>query len=204
MAKADQWAITKAQKGPDGVDTLGYPEHKRSCMTYSQYISGFTEEEISDFMEIELREVKRDIQHIITTLPPRTIIQHNNDRQRIILQREEAANYNKLINDSLKMTANDFLAAGVSPASVLREYREAVGQTQKPEPLIQVNSQQNFWGQPETPDSSGISSAEDAIRKVLAELDEQNHKDEAIDIEPEDAVPQEDGEPRAAESEALD
>lgn len=45
----------------------------------------------------------------------------------------------------------------------MKEYREATGMVAKPEPLPQVNMQQNFSGN-SSAGRHGISSAEDLIR----------------------------------------
>lgn len=192
MAKVDEHALTKTDVIPAHPKTLGYEHHKRACMVYSHWRSGYTEEEISDFMELDIDEIRKDLQHINVTLPVRRIIQDNNDRSRIMLQRQEQINYNKLLGEALQTDSAAYLQAGISPAGILKEFREAVGLTQKPQPLIQVNTQQNYLGE-ETHTGAGVRSAEDAIRKVLAEM-ERDESQEVIDVEPEESESEEEKE----------
>jgi hypothetical protein len=163
------WSITKA--GPEPLLRRGkteYPQHKRAEQTYSQWMAVYSEEEIADFFGIELEEVLRDIQHIHQVLPTRTVIAHLNARNRILIQRAEQARYRQLLSEALATLVEDYLQAGVSPTGPLKEYREATGMTSKPEPLIQVNPQDNYVGG--TPIGDNPRSAADAIRRVLAHM----------------------------------
>ena len=152
-------------------DRTDYTNHKRAQQVYSQWMAGYAEEEIARFFGIELQEVLRDIQHIHQVLPTRTVIAHLNDRNRILIQRAEQEQYRRLLADALATPVDNYLQAGVSPVGPMKEFREATGMVSKAEPLLQINAQQNIIGG--TPENgSGIRSAEDAIRRVLALMTE--------------------------------
>ena len=88
------------------------------------------------------------------------------------------------MKDSLSTPAAALIAAGLSPASVLKEYREATGMVQKAEPLLQINTQIN--NQP-TASSGGIQSTEDVIRRVLNQINQAVPESPAIiDVEDSD------------------
>jgi hypothetical protein len=157
------WAITKA--GPEPLlhrDRIAYPDHRRAQQTYSQWMSGFGEDEIARFFEIEIEEVLRDVQHVHQILPVRTVIAHLNDRNRILIQRAEGERYRRLLSESLSTPVEDYLQAGVSPVGALKEYREAAGMVEKPG-TFSVSVAQSITiadGRP--------TSAEDVIRKIVA------------------------------------
>ena len=162
------YAITK--QGPEPLlhkDRTAYPNHDRACRVYSQWLAGYSEEEVADFFGIEPRDVELDVQHVHGILPTRTVIAHNNDRSRLLVQRQQSEEFRRLMGEALKTPATDYLSAGISPAGILKEYREAVGQVQKAEPLVQFNTQQNFLGSGPAA-RLGITSAEDVIRMILA------------------------------------
>lgn len=175
MAKASEFALAKLT--PPGGNALEYPNHDRANEIYSQFISGFTEEEIATFHSLDLEEVNRDLMYVQTRIPVRQIISQNNDRTRILVQREHSENFRRLIGESLALPAGEFLKAGVSPTGVLKEFRETTGLVQKAEPLIQVNTQQNFLGGGAS-GQNGISSAEDVIRKVLDRINQNENPPE--------------------------
>jgi hypothetical protein len=175
MAKASEFAIAKFT--PPGGNALEYPNHDRANEIYSQYISGFTEDEIASFHGLDIEEVKKDIMYTQTRIPVKQIISQNNDRNRILVQREQSESFRRLIGESLALPAQSFLTAGVSPTGVLKEFREATGMIAKAEPLIQVNTQQNFLGGGAS-GQNGISSAEDVIRKVLDQINQNDLQDE--------------------------
>jgi hypothetical protein len=176
MTRAHETAIAKI--GP-GSTALEYLTHDRAVDIYNSWAVGFSEGELAKFYGVEVEEVKRDMAHIMSTMSPRLIIHDRNNRLRIVLQREYDKDFENLMSGSLKMGADQYIAAGISPAGVLKEYREATGMVQKAEPLIQVNTQIN------NPANAGIGGkkircAEDMIRMVLAETTKTNKTDENI------------------------
>ncbi len=183
MAKAPEYLIPKI--APDQSVALDYPFHDRAQQLYNQWISGFTEDEIALFHQLPLEEVKRDLMYVQTKIPVRQIIAHNNDRNRIMVQREQSESFRRLFKESLELSAAQLVANGLSPAGILKEFREATGMVQKAEPLIQVNSQQNFIGGGAS-GSNGVTSAEDVIRKVLDRINQNALPEpgpEVIDVE---------------------
>ena len=165
--KTPEYSLAKL--APQESNALAYPNHDRANDLYGLYMTGYTEDEISVFTGLDIVEVKKDLMYVNTKLSVRQIIQHNNDRARILLQRENSLNFQNLMKDSLSTPAAALIAAGLSPASVLKEYREATGMVQKAEPLLQINTQIN--NQP-TASSGGIQSTEDVIRRVLNQINQ--------------------------------
>jgi hypothetical protein len=165
MAKTPEYALAKL--APPESNALAYPNHDRANDIYSMWMTGYTEDEISDFMSLDATEVKKDLMYVNTKLSVRQIISHNNDRERIILQRKNSESFRELMRQSLETPAAVLLAAGISPAGILKEYREATGMVQKAEPLLQINTQINQGAS--TP-NGGIQSAEDVIRRVLNQI----------------------------------
>ncbi len=143
-----------------------YPHHKRACRVYSQWTAGYNEEEIGRFFGITPEDVEQDVQHIAGILPTRVVIAHNNDRGRILIQRAEAEKYRRLLREALATSVSEYLASGVAPTGPLKEYREAVGMTEKPGG-ISLTLTQNTAVQK---NSAGITSAEDLFRRVLAKI----------------------------------
>ena len=185
-------------------DRTDYTNHKRAQQVYSQWMAGYAEEEIARFFGIELQEVLRDIQHIHQVLPTRTVIAHLNDRNRILIQRAEQEQYRRLLADALATPVDNYLQAGVSPVGPMKEFREATGMVSKPEPLIQINTQINST----SGNNHGIRSAEEAIRRVLAMMADQEkqaaasgtgpsspEREQVVDLEAELAVEDTDPEP---------
>jgi hypothetical protein len=173
MGKNSRFPYSITKEGPEPLlhrQRTAYPNHERACRVYSQWLAGYSEEEVAEFFGIQPRDVELDVQHIHGILPTRTVIAHNNDRSRILVQRQQSEEFRRLMGEALKTSANDYLNAGISPAGILKEFREAVGQVQKAEPLVQVNTQIN------TGNGYGITSAEDVIRLVLARIAEQESK----------------------------
>lgn len=167
MAKTNEFSL--AQLSPKESNALAYPNHDRANDLYGFFMTGYTEDEIALFMGMDVSEVQKDLMYVNTKLSVRQIIQHNNDRSRILLQRENSLNFQNLMKDSLSTSAETLIAAGLSPASILKEYREATGMVQKAEPLLQINTQIN--NQP-TASSGGIQSTEDVIRRVLNQINQ--------------------------------
>ena len=180
--KTPEYSLAKL--APQESNALAYPNHDRANDLYGLYMTGYTEDEISVFTGLDIVEVKKDLMYVNTKLSVRQIIQHNNDRARILLQRENSLNFQNLMKDSLSTPAAALIAAGLSPASVLKEYREATGMVQKAEPLLQINTQIN--NQP-TASSGGIQSTEDVIRRVLNQINQAVPESPAIiDVEDSD------------------
>lgn len=141
--------------------TKAYEHWNRASETYGHWLTGKTEEEISVVMDLSVDDVKKDIWHIEAVLPTKQLISNNNTRNRLLIQREQAAAYQKKLNETLTISARDFLAAGLNPVTPLKEYREAVGMQEKPGGLnIQVN-------QNNANVSGGVSRTEDVVRSVL-------------------------------------
>ena len=165
MAKAEGFALAKI--APPETTALAYPNHDRAYDLYGMWMTGYTEDEIASFASLDVEEVKKDLMYVNTRMSTRQIIQHNNDRERIILQRQNSEDFRKLMKEALQISATQYLDNGMTPAGVLKEYREATGMVQKAEPLIQVNTQVNNTGGTA---GGAITSAEDVIRRVLGEL----------------------------------
>ena len=173
-----EYAITKSGPPPD-IKRIGkddYPHHERASTSYTHYITGYTEEEIADFLteagiKCETRDVERDIQHIQSLLPTRTVIAHENDRNRLLIQRNQGKQYRALLKEALAIKAKDYVESGLSPAGPLKEFREAVGMTERPGGInLQVNQQNVNVGSSQT--ASGINSSEDLLRSVMAKMRE--------------------------------
>jgi hypothetical protein len=182
MAKVPGYDIIKLD--PSG-EALDYPHHERANKCYNVWMSGYTEEEIGIFYDLPPLEVQKDIMHVQSGQPVRTIIQHNNDRNRILVQRQQSEDFRKLLQETLKIDARSFLVAGISPAGILKEFREATGMIAKAEPMIAI--QQNF-GNPSAGSGSGIRSAEDLIRLVLRNMEDDSQLIEAETLEPEEQI----------------
>lgn len=174
MRQGREWAIEKSDVPPvikrSGNDI--YPQHDRAVVTYNHYISGFTEEEILEFLratgeECELADIVRDIQHIKTLHPTRVLIAHENDRNRLLIQRTEGRQYRRLLAEALAMKAEAFVAAGMSPTTPLKEFREAVGMTEKPGAINVSVNQQNLNLSGGERNNSGVRSSEDLLRSVM-------------------------------------
>jgi hypothetical protein len=187
MAKAPEYAIAKIQP-PEGT-SLAYPNHDRANDVYGIWMSGYTEDEVAEFLSLDVSEVKRDLMYVNHRLTTRQVISHNNDRNRIMLQRSESEAFRQMMKDSLSVPVAALLAAGISPAGILKEFREATGMVQKAEPLLQINTQVNN----QTTTSGGVTSAEDVIRRVLSQINQETpplaDMDSAIEaevVDPED------------------
>jgi len=195
MARAKNKALMKLPQ--ETTDLANYEFHDRATEVYNHWMSGFTEDEIASFHNLKPDEVKKDLMYVQTRLPVRSIISHHNDRNRILVQREKSQDFRKLLGDTLKMGAEAILAAGVSPAGILKEFREATGMVQRAEPLIQVNTQQNF-GSASPTNGRGINSTEDVIRKVLDRI---NHNALASNAPVQEAEIVSDAEPQEGDQE---
>jgi hypothetical protein len=184
MAKAPEYAIAKLQ--PPESNITAYPNHDRANDFYSMWMSGATEDEIAEFASVDVAEVKKDLLYVNTRLTTRQVISHNNDRQRILLQRQQSEAFRNMMRDSLNTPVSDLIDAGISPAGLMKEFREATGLVQKAEPLLQINTQIN---QGSTHTGGGITSAEDVIRRVLNQINQDTPppqgNQEIIDVEQE-------------------
>ena len=170
------WGIKKLDNRPVRVLMKDCSDPKLFAKCYNMFIGGYTEQEVATHMGVTETEVERAIQHTRSCLSSRTIIGHNNDRHRILLQRTQSEKYRRLLGESLSTPIETYLSAGIGPAGVLREYRDAVGMTEKPGALsVQMNQQINMVG------SSRITSSEDLLRHVMAKL----RQDEPVTTEPE-------------------
>jgi hypothetical protein len=172
-----EWAVTKSGPPPE-IKQIGkddYAQHGRASTVYTHFISGFAEEEIVKFLnaqgiECSLEEIEMDIQHIQSLLPTRTLISHENDRNRILIQRTEGKKYRQLLNTALSLEAKDYLAVGLSPHSVMKEYREATGMQEKPGGInVHVDQRSLSIGGGATP-PSGVNSSEDLLRRVMSKM----------------------------------
>jgi hypothetical protein len=175
MGKNSRYPFALTKQGPEPLlhrDRTAYPNHERACRVYSQWLSGYSEEEVANFFGIQPRDVELDVQHVHGILPTRTVISHNNDRARLLVQRQQSEEFRRLMGEALKTPATDYLNAGISPAGILKEYREATGMVQKAEPLLQINTQINS----NAGSGQAITSAEDAIRRVLAAMAEEQRQ----------------------------
>jgi hypothetical protein len=181
MAKCPEFALSRL--GPPETKISKYEFHERASETYAHWLGGSTEEEIAEFFKLTVKEVETDLQHIRSCLPVRTILAHGNDRIRILLQREQSADFRRLLKETLQKTASEYLQSGLSPAASLREYREAIGLTQRPEPMVQVNTQHNInIGSGDG--KATFSSAEDVVRSVLrAQKEEEKLPVIDVDVE---------------------
>jgi hypothetical protein len=181
-----EWSITKSG-APTNIKKIGkddYAFHERASTVYTHYISGYAEEEIVKFLraggaECTVEDIELDIQHIQSLLPTRTLISHENDRARLLLQRSEGKKYRSLLSEALDIKAAKYISAGMSPAGALKEYREAVGMTEKPGGIsVHVDQRSLHVG---AGAANGVSSSEDLLRRVMSKL-------KAQEIPPVDAI----------------
>lgn len=163
----DKWELIKNRPEPllePGSRKGKYPAAERAAVVYLHYQTGYSEAEIASFQGVDEATIRADIAYMQSTFPPRILVAHGNDRLRLVVQKAQSAQYQELLRQTLQIPAEEFLAAGVSPTGALREYREAVGMTEKPGAIaVQVNQQVNL--------SAQFSSAEDVLRKVMLNLE---------------------------------
>jgi hypothetical protein len=184
-----EWAIRKTGPAPlvSRADKLDYPQHERAARAYTIYISGYTEDEIAKFLGCTLEDVAADMIHMQSCIPTRTIIAHENDRNRILIQRSESQKYRSLLSQALSLPVEQYLQAGIAPTGPMKEFREAVGMVAKPEGIgIHLSQTQvNVGGG----GGSGIGSSEDLLRSVMAKLQTNYDEAKVVDVE---AEPEED------------
>jgi hypothetical protein len=166
------WGIKKLDNRPVRVLMKDCADPKLYAKCYNMFIAGYAEEEVAKHMNVDIVVVERAIEHTRSCLSSRTIISHNNDRHRILLQRTESEKYRKLLGDALNTPVQDYLAAGIAPAGTLREFRQAVGMEEKPGAMninVTQNSAINI--------RSEIRSSEDLLRSVIKRMAEKNAMD---------------------------
>jgi len=166
------WAITKA--GPEPLlhrDRTEYEHHARAQKTYSQWMSGFSGQDIATFFQIEVIDVLRDVQHVHQILPVGTVTAHLNDRNRILIQRAEGEKYRQLLSEALSTSVNSYLEAGVSPVGPMKEFREAVGMVERPGAIsLSLNQTVSVA-------EGRVTSFEDMLRRVIAREQGEGHAD---------------------------
>jgi hypothetical protein len=153
-----------------------YPYHKRAEETYSQWLSGFSEQEIGLFFGIDPSEVLKDIQHVQQVLSARTVLSHVNDRNRLMIQKLEGEKYRRQLSEALSIPVKNYLEAGVSPVGPLKEFREAVLMTEKPGALSVsfTKNTANFGasmgpgGIPAANFGGKVKCFEDLVRMIIA------------------------------------
>jgi hypothetical protein len=159
------WGVKKLDNRPLRVLMKDCEDPKLYAKCYNMYIGGYTEEEVGKHMAVDVEVVERAIQHTRSCLSSRTIVSHNNDRMKILIQRSESEQYRRLLGEALRTNVKEFLAAGVSPVGVLKEFREATGAVEKPGSFtVQVNQQSIVANSPQ------ITSSEDLLRSVLMRM----------------------------------
>ena len=122
-----------AQRVPGTVPAKpDYPEIERANKCLSYWMAGYDELEISALLEISEIDVTRDLAYLKTQMSTRQNIAIANDRQRILIQKQEAANYSAMLRGALTKGVDGWLAAGLSPVPAMKEYRQAVGLEEKP------------------------------------------------------------------------
>ncbi len=200
MSRSDYgWAIKKSGPPPH-IGRIGkddYPDAERASTVYTHFITGYAEEEIAKFMqavgvECSVEDIERDIQHIQSLLPTRVLIAHQNDRNRLLIQRTEGKQYRRLLAEALAVQATNYIASGVSPTGPLKEYREAVGMQEKPGGINVHLSQQNL--NVGAGAASGVTSSEDLLRRVMSRMKSQAlppQGTEAIEVEASAPLPEE-------------
>jgi hypothetical protein len=178
----NDWLIRK--EGPEPLllkKTKAYPHWERANESYSHWISGKDYDEIADVTGVPVKEVKKDVAHIESVIPSKQLIANNNTRNRILIQRTQSQSYQKKLKDALDLNVRDYISAGVNPVGPLKEFREAVGMTEKPGGLnIQLN-------QNNTVSAGGVSRTEDIIRSVMDRMNKAKSESQVIDVEPEEA-----------------
>src|SRR5688572_16497677 len=112
------WELTKNRPEPllePAVRKGKYPGAERAAVVYLRYQTGYSESEIAALQGMDEETVKADIAYMQSTFPPRILIAHANDRLRLVVQKAQAAQYQELLRQTLEISAEEFLAAGVSP-----------------------------------------------------------------------------------------
>jgi hypothetical protein len=170
----------------------------RAIQVHSHWVVGYDEPEIAAFFHLTELEVAQDLQWVRSRMTPRQINVMDNDRDRIKLHRVHSREYSRLLEESLKTTAKEYIAAGMSPVGPMKEYRQAVGMEEKPGGLaISFNNTKNTANI--IAPSSGVSPAnlggggkirsfEDLVRSIIA-ADPSCGLQPVIDTEAHEALP---------------
>lgn len=185
LAAQNDWVMTK-------TDQNDYPHHDRALKVHNHWAVGYAECEIAAFFKITEAEVILDLQYVHGSMNARQMLAIRNDRARIISQRQNSDKYNRLLGESLTMTAQDWLLKGISPAGLLKEYREGVGQTEKPGGLsitFQKNTGILVGNNPNGSPLGAIRSPEDLIRAVIS-ADPKCALAPVVDTEAEEVLPE--------------
>ena len=172
VEKKNDWLSTKVA----GVPAEAREKDDLASRIYAQWMVGYEYEEIAAFFGITEIEVASQLQSIKENLTPRQVIAQNNDRERILLQRDNAQKYRRIVNDSLTMTAAEYIRAGISPVGPMKEYREAVGMTERPGGFA-INFNKNTANFPlpgnihpaNISGRGGVRSFEELVRLIIAE-----------------------------------
>ncbi len=90
------WGIKKLDNRPVKVLMSDCEDPKLTAKIYNMYIGGYSEEEAAEYFGVPVETIERAIQHTRSCLSGRTIICHNNDRLRILVQQTESEQYKSL------------------------------------------------------------------------------------------------------------
>lgn len=165
-----------AKIGRPAAAAPDYENYERATRVLAQWMVGYDESEIASFFRITEIDVAADLQYLHEKMAPRQVIAMNNDRDRIRIHRKQSKDYSRLLDESLKTSAAEYLAVGMSPVPAMKEYRQAVGMEEKPGGVaISVTKQTatfiNNPGQvhPANLGGSGrVRSFEDLVRMIIA------------------------------------
>lgn len=170
--KRNDWLALRV---PGTTAVAEYEHADRANQAHNQYCVGYDIDEIAAFFGVSELDIQRDLQHVRSNLSPRQVIAINNDRARIKLQREDTDRYGKIMSESLGISAMKYIEKGMSPAGPMKEFREAVGMTEKPGGLA-INFTRNTANilnpgggvhPANVSGRGGIKSYEDLVRMVI-------------------------------------
>jgi hypothetical protein len=170
--KKNDWLALKI---PGTTSVAPYEFEDRAYQVNNQWSVGYDIDEIAAFFKITEIEAKVDLQWVHGRMSPRQVISLQNDRDRIKLQKRNTNHYGRILEESLVITAKDYIAKGMSPVPAMKEYREAVSMTEKPGGIaisFTKNTQNNMvpGGGVHSANISGrngIKSYEDLVRLVI-------------------------------------
>jgi len=171
------WGIKKLDNRPVRVLMKDCPDPKLYAKAYNMYVGGYMEEEVAEHLGVPVREVERAIQHTRSCLSSRTIISHNNDRGRILIQRTEGKRYREMLAATLSIPAEQYLAAGITPVGPMKEYREAVGMVERPG-AISLSLSQNV-----SVTEGKVTSFEDLLRRVITSREQGEGRSDSVPAE---------------------
>lgn len=175
--KRSDWLSLRVPGAPAIAD---YEFAERAAEAHALYCNGYEIEEIAAIYEVSEADIQKDLAHIHKNLTSRQTISMNNDRQRIMIQKTNFKKYKRILDESLTITAQNYLAAGLSPVPAMKEFREAVSMTEKPGGLsISFTKNTANIGMPNPVGGihpanlggrrSGIRSYEDLVRMIIQE-----------------------------------